>query len=68
MGLIRRNLVQQIEAVLPNLPSYIAGDVDAIRNVGNFAAHPQKEQAIGQIMDVEVGEAEWNLDVLDSLF
>ena len=67
-GANQKNLAKQIEAVLPNLPSYIAGDVDAIRNVGNFAAHPQKEQATGQIMDVEVGEAEWNLDVLDSLF
>ena len=64
----QRNLVQQIEAVLPSLPSYIADNVDAIRNVGNFAAHPLKEQATGQILDVEVGEAEWNLDVLDMLF
>lgn len=33
-----------------------------------FAAHPQKSTASGAILDVEPGEAEWNLDVLESLF
>ena len=64
----QRDLWQQIDAVLPTLPSYIAQDLDAIRHIGNFAAHPAKFQATGQIIDVEPGEAEWNLDVLDLLF
>lgn len=64
----QRDLVQQIDAVLPSLPSYIAQNVDAIRNIGNFAAHPSKDKSSGEIVDVEVGEAEWNLDVLDELF
>lgn len=67
-GAAQKDLVKQIEAVLPKLPSYIAENVDAIRNVGNFAAHPQKDTASGAILDVELGEAEWNLDVLDELF
>ena len=41
---------------------------DAVRNIGNFAAHPQKSQSSGEIIDVEPGEAEWNLEVLDMLF
>lgn len=61
-------LSQQIDAVMPNLPSYIADSIDYIRHVGNLAAHPIKDQASGQIVDVEPGEAEWNLDVLDLLF
>ena len=64
----QHNLSQQINAVMPSLPSYIAESIDHIRNVGNFAAHPTKDQASGQIVDVEPGEAEWNLDVLDMLF
>jgi len=50
------------------LPTYISDNLDAIRNIGNFAAHEQKSKSTGTIMDIEVGEAEWNLDVLDSLF
>jgi hypothetical protein len=42
--------------------------VDAVRNIGNFAAHPMKSQKSGEILPVEPGEAEWNLDVLESLF
>ncbi|MGD1090046.1 MAG: hypothetical protein ABR955_15180 [Verrucomicrobiota bacterium] len=42
--------------------------MDAIRIVGNFAAHPIKSKASGEIIEVETGEAEWNLDVLESMF
>jgi hypothetical protein len=61
-------LSEQIEAVLPDLPTYIAEQVDAIRVIGNFAAHPIKDSRSGEIVGVEPGEAEWNLDVLDLLF
>lgn len=67
-GYNQRDLWQQIDAVLPHLPSYIAKDVDSIRHIGNFAAHPMKSTSSGEIVDVEHGEAEWNLDVLDMLF
>jgi Domain of unknown function (DUF4145) len=50
------------------LPSGIADGLDAVRVIGNFAAHPIKSKNTGEIVDVEVGEAEWNLDVLESLF
>ncbi|GAH58046.1 unnamed protein product, partial [marine sediment metagenome] len=46
----------------------IAEQVDAIRNVGNFSAHPIKSKVTGSIVKVDPGEAEWNLDVLDELF
>jgi hypothetical protein len=42
--------------------------VDAIRNIGNFAAHPMKSKTSGEVLPVEPGEAEWNLDALDALF
>lgn len=63
-----KDLVKQIEEVLPNLPSYIAENLDTVRTIGNFAAHEQKSKSSGSILDVEVGEAEWNLEVLESLF
>jgi len=53
---------------LSGIPSYLVEAVDAIRNVGNFAAHPLKDTSTGEIIDVENGEAEWLLDVLESLF
>ena len=64
----QHNLSRQIEEVLPTLPSYISKQVDAIRTVGNFSAHPLKSEATGEIIEVEPGEAEWNLDTLDLLF
>jgi hypothetical protein len=50
------------------LPSEIVSAIDAVRNIGNFAAHPLKSTASGQIVDVEQGEAEWLLDTLEALF
>jgi hypothetical protein len=51
-----------------NLPQYLATDIDAVRHIGNFAAHPIKSTSSGEIVDVEPGEAEWQLDVLEGLF
>lgn len=67
-GYHQHDLAHQIDVVLSSLPTYIAENVDHIRNIGNFAAHPMKSQASGEIVEVELGEAEWNLDVLDELF
>jgi hypothetical protein len=69
-GFKSKNLVDQIDLVLKNgkLPTQIAENIDAIRNIGNFAAHPLKSLAASEILPVEPEEAEWNLDVLESLF
>ena len=67
-GASQRNLVEQIKSTIEKLPSYLGDQLDAIRNIGNFAAHPTKSQGTGEIVSVEPGEAEWNLDVLDLLF
>jgi hypothetical protein len=65
----RHDLSKQIDdfLTLPNLPFEISGAVDAIRQVGNFAAHPLKYTNTGEIVEVENGEAEWTLDVLEQL-
>jgi len=69
-GIKQGDLSTEIQQVLDSgkLPSQIAENIDAIRNIGNFAAHPTKSATTGEIVPVEPGEAEWNLDVLESLF
>ena len=49
------------------LPTLLSESVDAIRTVGNFAAHPMKYQNTAEIAVVEPGEAEWLLEVLELL-
>ena len=69
-GLGKKTLEQEIAAVLAlqSLPSQLAADLDAVRVVGNFAAHPMKNLETGEVIDVEPGEVEWVLDVLEGLF
>jgi len=64
------DLYDEIQQVLDSraLPSQIADGLDAVRAIGNLAAHPIKSQHTGEVMPVEPGEAEWNLDVLEALF
>jgi hypothetical protein len=61
---------REIQQVLDSkqLPTHLADDLDAIRNIGNFAAHPLKGTSTGEIVDVEPQEAEWLLTVLEGLF
>ena len=69
-GVKSGNLADEIQQVLDaaKLPSHIAESIDAVRNIGNFSAHPLKSKQSGDIMPVEPHEAEWNLDVLEGLF
>ncbi|RYE42621.1 MAG: DUF4145 domain-containing protein [Hyphomicrobiales bacterium] len=68
-GFSNKDLGKAIEAVIASgIPSYLADGLDAIRNIGNFAAHPTKDKNTGEIVPVEPAEAEWNLDVLELLF
>ncbi|TSJ48256.1 DUF4145 domain-containing protein [Fluviicola chungangensis] len=64
------DLANEIQEVINNghLPTHLIQSIDAIRNIGNFAAHPNKSKSTGEIVDVEYGEAEWLLDVIESLF
>lgn len=64
------DLYNEIQEVLDRgtLPSQIAEGLDAVRAIGNFGAHPIKSQHTGEVMPVEPGEADWNLDIIESLF
>jgi len=69
-GIKKRTLAEEIDEFLSTqgAPSYLTQAIDAIRNVGNFASHPIKNTQTGEIVDVEPGEAEWLIDVLEALF
>jgi Domain of unknown function (DUF4145) len=66
----KNNLADEIDKVIQSgkLPSGVAENIDAVRNIGNLAAHAQEGLAIGEIVPIEPEEAEWNLDVIESLF
>lgn len=69
VGTTKKDLADQIQEVIDNkmLPTEIAEGLDAVRNIGNFAAHSQKSKSTGEIVDVEPHEAEWNLEILYDL-
>ena len=63
------DLASEIQQVLDSkqLPTHLAESLDAIRNVGNFAAHPIKSTNSSAILDVEEHESEWLLGTLADL-
>ena len=65
-----KDLFKEIDKFIErsDIPEDIKSSVDAIRIVGNFATHPLKYQNTGIIVDVEVGEAEWSLEVIEAIF
>jgi hypothetical protein len=65
-----RDLLTEIQTFLSAYkpPSYLSDPLDAVRTVGNFAAHPIKNTHTGAIVDVEPGESEWLIELLDTLF
>jgi hypothetical protein len=54
-GVKASDLSREIDEAMPQLPPYLAGAIDAVRNVGNFAAHPMKSKSTGEIVGVDQG-------------
>ena len=63
-------LFDEIQQVLDSktLPVETEKTIDIIRENGNNATHPNKSENPGEIISVESDEAEWGLEILDSLF
>jgi hypothetical protein len=68
LGAKSKFLDDQIDEVKGKFPTYISEGLHAVRNIGNFAAHPMKSMSTGTIVDVEPTEAEWTLEVVERLF
>jgi hypothetical protein len=66
----KSDLYKEIQEVIESksLPADLAESLDNVRHIGNFAAHPEKSIHSGEVIDVEPGEAEWNLEVIEELF
>jgi len=69
-NIVEKSLVKEIELFTNkiDIPSYITDAVDAVRQIGNIAAHPSKDLSTGEIVPVEKGEAEWLIEVIEQLF
>jgi hypothetical protein len=73
-GYEQEALARQIEAFLNEaiperaIPTTLRETVDAIRNFGNFSAHPITDQTTLQVIAVDPGEAECCLEILQEMF
>jgi Domain of unknown function (DUF4145) len=73
-GYAQKDLAKQIDTLLNEtvqakvIPSALHETIDVIRNFGNFSAHPITDQTTLQVIEVETGEAEWCLDILEDMF
>jgi hypothetical protein len=67
-GFSQHKLFDQIDAAMPSLPGYVADPLHYVRDLGNIAAHETTNKATGEIVDVEPGEADALLGVLEDLF
>jgi hypothetical protein len=58
-GITRGSLQAEIADLIAAglVSSSLGGELDAVRNIGNFAAHPLKDTQTGDIIDVGPGEA-----------
>jgi Domain of unknown function (DUF4145) len=69
-----RDLAREIDLLLNEgdprkaLPYKLRETVDAIRNFGNFSAHPVDDKTSLQVINVEEHEAEWCLETIEELF
>jgi hypothetical protein len=73
-GYTAKDLAKEIDLLLNEtdplkaLPIRLRETIDAIRNFGNFAAHPNEDKATLEIIEVEPHEAEWCLETIEELF
>lgn len=69
-GVKKGKLDDEIEQAIRGgtMPSHVVECLHSLRKIGNLAAHPEKSERSGEILNVEPGEAEWALDTLEALF
>jgi hypothetical protein len=73
-GYKNKDLAKEVQQLLDEkdptkaLPRPIHQTVDAVRHFGNFSAHPINDKTSLQVIEVEPEEAEWCLEILESLF
>ena len=66
----KKNLEEEIKELenYSNIPSTLITMLQVMRRVANFGAHPKKSTNSNEIIDVEIGEADIMLDLINELF
>lgn len=64
----KRNLIDKIDEVRNQLPSDLYDNLHRLREIGNFGAHPKKNSNTSELIEVEQGEADYCLWLLNELF
>lgn len=67
-GAKKRNLNDKIDEAKDKLSSNLYENLHRLREVGNFGAHPKKNTHTAELIEVEAGEAEYCLWLLEELF
>jgi len=64
------NLAEEIEELekLQSIPSTLVTMLQVFRKMANFGAHPKKSTNSGEIIEIEKGEAEVMLELMEELF
>ena len=62
---LEKEIDQYIQKCSPPVP--VIQYIDAIRQVGNYSAHPCKEQHTSEFVEVTIEEAEWILELLKGI-
>jgi hypothetical protein len=64
------NLASRIDKFIEDKshPSHVRENLHHLREIADFAAHSHTDQQEGTTIDVDHDEAEWTLDIIDSLF
>lgn len=66
-GIKRANLHQEIEALRSNVDDEVVEALLAVKSIGNIGAHPDQYSSINEILDVEIDEASYLLDMIEFL-
>lgn len=62
------NLLLDEKDPIKAIPRRLRETIDAVRNFGNFSAHPIDDKTALQVIDVEPEEAIWCLEILEECF
>ena len=70
LNIKKKNLEEEIKELEThsNIPSTLITMLQVMRKVANFGAHPKKNTNSNEIIDVEIGEADIMLDLINELF
>lgn len=67
LGVEPSTLKREIDSASKKLPDYLIDGLHALREVGNFALHPKKDNETGSVIETEPQEAELTVALVEAL-